>query len=195
MSIPLTIISEALEKFTEEEFFNFCRDNRDLRIERNESGQIIIMSPTGSESGEKEMEVLGPLFLWNKKTKLGKVFSSSAGFTLSDKSVRSADAAWISTARWEQLDAQQRRGFAHICPDFIMELASESDDVAILRDKMELWMRNGVLLAWLIDPFSEQVFLYRADGSREVLAGFDQMASGEQVLPGFELALSELRSK
>ena len=187
------VIGGALrDKFSDEEFFLLCRQNSDLRIERNNKGEIIIKPPVNSETGNLEGIVEGELYIWNKKARSGRVFSSSAAFTLPDNSVYSPDASWVSNASWKAAPAGSRKKFARIVPEFVAELRSPSDSIRFLHTKMENWIRNGVRLAWLIDPDAETVWIYRAAGQPQELAGFHNQLSGEDVLPGFVFDLEEL---
>jgi len=188
-----TITLRGLERMTEDEFFHFCRQNPDLRVERSCKGEIIIMSPTGSRTGMRNSEINRQLANWNMEHRLGYVFDSSTGYKLPSGSERSPDASWVSRQKWEALSAEEQDKFAPVCPEFVIELKSPSDLLQTLQDKMEVWMSNGCQLAWLIHPERETVFIYRADGSRDELHGFDRRVSGEDVLPGFELDLSALR--
>ncbi len=180
-------------KMTDEEFLKFCLDNPELRIERNSNLEIVIMSPAGSLSGLFSGEVYGQLRDWNKITQTGFVFVSSAGFTLPDRSVFSPDASWIRKDRWQALSKEQRRGFAPICPEFIIEVKSPSDLLSDLKKKMALWIQNGAQLAWLIDPFDETVYIFRPNGSEQVIEGFNQGVRGEGDLEGFVLDTSPLQ--
>ena len=184
---------KGLEGMTDDEFFRFCQDNPDLRLERNRHGEIIIMSPSGTRSGNRSGRIFGALYVWNENHLLGEVFDSSTGFRLPDGSVLSPDAAWVPRADWEALSREEQEKFAPICPAFLVELKSPSDSLRALQEKMEAWIDNGARLAWLIDPGEERVYIYRADGSREEIDGFDGAASGEDVLPGFTLELDALR--
>lgn len=181
------------ENMTDEEFFNFCAQNKHVPIERDENHQIIFMPPTTSEYSIKNNEINIDLGIWNRKLKTGLTFESSAGFFLPDTSMRSPDAAWISNERWTALTPEQRKRFAYIAPDFIVELASPSDRITDLKHKMEKWRDNGVRLGWLIDPKTETVIIYREDGTVSKVEGFDNILSGEEVLPGFEFELKVLR--
>ena len=184
---------KGLEQLTGEEFFHFCQQNRDLRIERTREGEIIIMSPTGAKTGWRNSEINFQLQAWNRKRKTGVVFDSSTGFDLPEGGERSPDASWVPRAEWEALsDAEQQR-FAPLCPAFVIELKSPSDVIKTLRQKMHIWIENGCQLAWLINPEDETVGIYRADGSQDTVQGFDHPVSGEDVLPGFVLDLSVLR--
>lgn len=178
-----------------DEFYAFCQENPDLRIERNRFGQILINMPTGSKTGNKNAEIIGDLIIWNRQTKKGYVFDSSTGFTLTTQpknSVRSPDASWISKERWEQIPQNQQIKFAPICPDFVIELLSETDDWGETAEKMQEYMQCGCQLAWLIDIENQRVRIYRMDGSMQELKGFQQKISGETVLVGFEFDLSLL---
>jgi Uma2 family endonuclease len=189
------IFSDEL-RFTDEEFFKFCQENRNLRIERNKKGEIIIMSPSGSFTSHLNFEILMVLGTWNKKSKRkGVVFDSSAGFTLSDDSVLYPDVSWIENSRWNQLTIEEKERFAPICPDFVVELMSPSDNLKEAKAKMLDWMQNGCQLAWLIHPEKEEVWIYRANGEVINVKGFDKKLSGEQILEGFELDLSILKEE
>ncbi len=175
---------------SEDEFFDFCTSNPEIPMERDRHGNILLMEPTGSEGGSQEIEVGADLVVWNRRTGLGKTFGPTAGFTLPSKAVRAADAAWIAKARWEKVAAYDRPRFAHITPDFVLEIRSPSDSVKELRAKMEEWIEAGVRLAFLTDPIEGQAWVYRTDGSVDSPVGMDAALSGEDVLPGFSLPLS-----
>jgi len=187
-------IQEVRPVMKEEEFFTFCHNNPNLRIEQDKHGNIIIMSPVSYFSGNQESEVLADLVLWNRKSKLGKTFSPSTMFVLPDGEKRMPDAAWISMEKDNKLSKRQKMTFAHIVPDFIIEVRSPSDRLIDLQEKIRsAWMANGVRLAWLIDPVEETAQVYLADGSVEDVIGFDKKLSGGDVLPGFEFDLSVLK--
>ena len=178
---------------SQEEFEQFCRNNPDLQAEREPNGKIWIMPPVNLDSGYHEGEVFAELRNFSKKDGRGRAFSPSTGFFLPDGSTRSADASWVSWEKLNQLTPQQRKTFPPLVPDFIIEVRSQSDSLPQLQRKMkDVWMANGVQLAWLIDPKEEKTYIYRADGSEEVIVGFDQQLNGEAVLPGFLLDLSLL---
>ena len=187
-------IQEIRPVMTEEEFFAFCHKNPDMRIEQDKHGNIIIMSPVSYFSGNYESIVSGYLFMWNLKSKLGKTFSPSTMFVLPNGEKRMPDAAWISLEKDSQLSKRQKKTFAHIVPDFIIEVRSPSDRLSDLKAKMQdVWMANGVRLAWLIDPEEEKTHVYLTGGSMEEVQGFDKKLSGGDVLPGFEFDLSVLK--
>ena len=173
-------------------FFDFCQDNNHLQIERNADGTIIIMPPTGILSGEKNAEIATDLGMWKRKNG-GHTFDSSTGFTLENTAVRSPDASWMSDERYKSVEYVELKKFARVTPEFVVELMSETDSVKDLQEKMDEYMKNGVLLGWLINPKTEEVFIYREDGTISKTVGFDNELSGENILPGFEFNLNLLR--
>ncbi|MCU0346318.1 MAG: Uma2 family endonuclease [Saprospiraceae bacterium] len=182
-----------IPKMSAEEFYNFCVANPDLRVEREKDGKITIMSPVNLKSSFHEAELIAELRNWNRKHRLGKCFSPSAGFTLPDTSVKAADVAWLSKKTWDSLPESERNRFGHAVPDFIAEVRSYSDSLKKLKTKVtESWLANGVKLAWLIDPLKHKSYVFRQNGTEEVVEGFDKKLSGEDVLPGFEFDLSLL---
>ena len=187
------VINAKSLHMTEDEFFNFCQDNDFLKFERTADKQILVMTPTGIETGSKNSEINFQLMLWNKETKLGYVFDSSSGFTLPNSAVRSPDASWISKERYEALDKNEVKKFAHICPDFVIELMSETDVLKDLKLKMQEWIDNGCKLAWLIDRKEEQIYIYKPAHEALIIEGFEANLSGEDVLKGFSLDLKRLR--
>lgn len=178
-------------KVTLEQFRQLVKANPDLRLERTAAEELIAMAPTGSEGGSYNAELSADFVIWNRQTRLGKVFDSSTGFTLPNGAIRGPDVAWVTQARWEALTPEQRKGFAPLCPDFVLELASETDDIGDLRDKMTEYLDNGSRLGWLIDPRTNQVEIYRPGQSVEVLSAPTTL-SGEDVLPGFMLNLQAI---
>ena len=176
---------------TDEEFFQLCQNNRDLRFERTAAGELIIMPPTGSDTGNRNFDIAVELGIWNKQTKLGKGFDSSTGFKLSNGKDVSPDVAWIKKERWDSLTPQQQNKFAPIAPDFVIELRSASDNLKLLQEKMQEYIANGVKLAWLIDRKQRKVFIYRPNCAVEELDN-PQTLTGEDILPGFVLDLSEI---
>ncbi len=174
---------------TDEQFYEICQNNREFKFERTAKGELIIMSPVGGESGNREADLIIDLGIWNRQTRLGFTFSSSTIFKLPNSADRSPDAAWIRRERWEALTPEQRRKFPPIAPDFIIELRSATDDLEILRDKMREYLDAGVQLGWLINPQQQQVEIYRQGQDVEV-RNLPTELSGENVLPGFSLNLS-----
>jgi len=169
-------------QLTDEVFEQLCQQNPNLRLERTAQGELIAMSPAGSESGYRNADLLGQLWQWNRQRQLGIVFDSSAGFTLPNGAIRSPDAAWIEQSRWERLTPEQRRKFAPICPDFVLELKSPSDDLASLQAKLQEYIDNGAQLGWLIDPETQQVYVYRPGQTVQTLERPAGLA-GDPVLP------------
>ncbi len=181
-------IQTASANLTEEQFFCLCADNKELRIERDKNKNIIVMSPTGSLTGSLHADILRQLANWNYKYKFGKVFDSSAGFTLPNSAVRAADVAWIAKERWEKVPQKDKERFAHICPDFVIEVLSKTDSLKATKEKMEEWIINGCRLAWLIDINKKTVYVYKPNAAIEI-KNFAQQLSGEDVLPKFKLDL------
>lgn len=192
-AIAVNIPSTVTLTVTHEEFVQLAIANRDLQLERNATGELIVMPPTGSETGNRNLDMEGQLWLWNRQTKLGKAFNSSSGFHLPNGSDRSPDAAWVRQDRWDALTPEQRKGFAPICPDFVLELRSETDSMEKLRAKMREYMENNARLGWLIDRKNKKVEIYRQGQDVEVL-DCPTTLSGEDVLPGFILDLTEVWS-
>lgn len=174
---------------TDEQLFDFCQLNRDFRIERQETGEIVIMSPTGSETDQRNFDIIVQLGIWTKQDGTGVGFGSSGGFTLPSGAVRSPDAAWIKKTDWEAIPLEKRKKFAPICPEFVIELRSESDSLKELKAKMEEYIKNGTKLGWLIDRVQRKVYIYRVNSAVEELDNPTSL-SGENVLPGFVLDLS-----
>ncbi len=179
-------------QMSEEEFYLFCQDMDHFQIEREADGTILIMELTNSETGSFNANVTTKVNSWALAEKTGKTFDSSSGFTLPNDAVKSPDTAWIAIERWKALSKEERKRFAHISPDFVIEIRSKTDRLKRLQDKMIEYRDNGVRLGWLIDPETETVWIYRADGSIEKVPSFDQMLSGEDVLKGFELRLTDI---
>jgi Uma2 family endonuclease len=188
----LDVAMPQLEHMSDDEFFSFCVQNKNIKIERDENHQILIMPPEGNFTANENFEIAFELGTWIRKNKSGIGFGTSVGFTLPDNSVRSPDVAWVSMEKWEQANEKDKEKFAHIVPDFIVELMSPSDNQKDAMAKMEMWRRNGVRLGWLIDPQKQETFIYRIDGTIHKVEGFNNILSGEDVLPGFELNLTIL---
>ncbi|MFB2878614.1 Uma2 family endonuclease [Floridanema aerugineum] len=179
-------------QMTDEQFFEFCQINRDLQIERNKFGELLIMPPTGSDSGNREARIIQQLMNWADKDGTGIAFSSSAGFTLSTGAERSPDASWIKLERWNSLTPEQQQKFAPICPDFVVELRSPSDNLKPLQEKMEEYMREpGIQLGWLIDRKNRQVYIYCPNQAVEILDN-PETVSGDRVLSGFVLNMNKV---
>ncbi|MEM7594687.1 MAG: Uma2 family endonuclease [Cyanobacteria bacterium P01_A01_bin.83] len=174
-----------------DKLMQLSRDNPDARFELNHEGQVIIMSPTGSNSGRRNTRLIFQVELWNVNSKLGVTFESSTGFILANGAVRSPDVSWIKFTRWNELTPQQQERFAPIDPDFVIELRSPTDKLADLQQKMEEYLTCGVRLGWLINPIDKQVEIYRQGQDKEILEN-PQTLSGEDILPGLTVDLSEI---
>jgi Uma2 family endonuclease len=188
----LTLDVSPLAPLTDEALYRLCVANRELRIERTRDGELIIMTPTGGETSRRNSLIVVALGVWNEQNGNGLVFDSSGGFLLPSSAMRSPDAAWVARERWERLTAEERRKLPPLCPDFVVELMSESDRLPPLQRKMEEWIENGCRLGWLIDPEGERVYVYRP-GSAPRVVSFTAKLDGEEVLSGFTLPLEQLR--
>ena len=187
----ITLNLTPIIHLTDEQFYQLCQTNRDVRFERNARGELIIMPPTGGETGFRNSKLNQRLANWSDADGTGIAFDSSTGFKLPNGADRSPDAAWVKLERWESLTPEQRRKFPPLAPDFLIELRSATDDLKSLQDKMQEYRDNGVRLGWLIDPQNQRVEIYRSGQEVEVLQSPD-MLSGEDVLPGFVLDLSQI---
>jgi Uma2 family endonuclease len=187
-SLTLDVKSTRL---TDEQFFELCSANRNLRFERSADGELVIMAPTGGGTGNKNAELSIDLGIWNRQTRLGKVFDSSTGFKLPNGADRSPDASWVRLERWNALTEEQKDSFIPLAPDFAVELRSKTDALKTLQTKMREYRDNGVRLGWLIDAKTQRVEIYRPGQEVELLESPVSL-SGEDILPGFRLDLSTL---
>jgi len=176
---------------TDDQFYDFCQINREMRIEKTGRGDILIMAPTGGETSRRNSELIAALVNWTKKDKTGVAFDSSGGFILPNGATRSPDAAWIQRSRLAGLTRKQKEKFIPLCPDFVIELRSPSDTLGTLQEKLQEYMDNGAKLGWLIDPVQKNFFIYRPDRNPECLKNPEEV-SGESVLPNFMLELDEI---
>ena len=176
---------------TREQFYRICEANPDRKLERSSTGELIVMAPTGGETGFRNFHLSGKLFVWNDATKKGVAFDSSTGFSLPQGGDRSPDVSWIPLEKWDSLTPEQRKGFLPLCPDFVIELLSPSDSWKLGQAKMEEYQANGCRLGWLLDPKNKRAGIYRGDRPVEILDA-PEMLSGEDVLKGFELDASFL---
>jgi Uma2 family endonuclease len=177
-------------QWTEDEFFGFCQANRGLRIERSAKGEIIVMAPAGGYAGYQSGEVFRQLSVWAVKDGTGVAFDSSAGFRLPNGAMRSPDAAWVRLARLRGLTRREKEQFIPLCPDFVVEVASPSDELSNLREKMDEYRNCGLALGWLILPASNEAQVYTSSGV-EVLTS-PQAISADPILPGFKLELASI---
>ncbi|MCY7330306.1 MAG: Uma2 family endonuclease [Saprospiraceae bacterium] len=184
---------KSIPRYTHEDFVEFCAENSGLRLEQDKNGNILVMPPVEHDGGFTEFNVIGYLFVWWNSHQKGLAYSPSTGFLLPDGSTRSADGAWASDEKVAALTPQQRKKFAPLVPDFVIEIRSESDRINKLKKKMtDTWMANGVRLGWLLDTKMKKSYVYRAGQPVEELDGFDRSLSGEEVCLGFELDLRKL---
>lgn len=194
---PVAVDLSALIQFDSNSFFEFCRANEDLQIERTANGEIVIMSLTGWESDARNAEITAQLRGWAKQEGSGVATGPTAGFDLPNGAMRAPDAAWVRRARLEALTPEQRKKFLPLCPDFVIELRSETDRLKDLQEKMGEYIANGALLGWLIDPQTRQVHVYRPGATPDALPLVEVLdnppaVSGGPVLPGFLLTLADV---
>jgi Uma2 family endonuclease len=176
---------------SDEDLMRFCAANDVARVERDVSGEILVMSPAGNRTGRRNAAIVSALDAWAAKDGRGYVFDSSTGFTLPDGSIRSPDAAWIEAARWDALSEADKNRFSPICPDFVIELRSATDDLAPLEAKMANWIAMGAKVAWLIDPERQVVVVYGPDGQPEI-HHHPAKAQGRGVIAGFQLVMDRV---
>ena len=184
----LTVSLKSVIDMTDDQFFQLCQNNRELRFERNANGELIIMSPAGGETGNRNGRLNQQLFNWTDADGTGIAFDSSTGFKLPNGADRSPDASWIKLERWDALTDEEKQKFPPICPDFVIELLSPSDSLKTTQEKMKEYIDNGVRLGILINRKSRQVEIYRPGKEVEVLNS-PVTVSGEDVLKGFVLNL------
>lgn len=176
-------------ELTDEQFEQICQANQDLKFERTAKGELVIVALTGGETGRRNIKLSARLETWSDQAGLGVAFDSSTGFRLPNGAIRSPDAAWIRLERWQTLTPEQRKKYVPLCPDFVVELRSASDELMDLQAKMREYLENGLQLGWLLDPETEMVEIYRSDQAVELLEK-PVTLSGESILPGFVLALT-----
>lgn len=178
-------------KISDSNLEQLCRENPEIKFETDAQGKLIVMSPTGSESGKRNGDLFGQVWYWNRQTKLGVVFDSSTGFKLSNGATRSPDVSWIKLERWNSLSQEEKRGFAPIDPDFVIELMSPTDDLEATQKKMEEYISCGVKLGWLINPDGKKVEIYRNGQDKKVVNNPSSL-SGEELLTGLSVDLTEI---
>src|SRR5215471_10445368 len=186
---PLILhMGSVLQRMSNREFFEFCQLNKDLRFERTAEGDLIVMPPTGGETGRRNFTLIESFGAWVKQDGTGIGFDSSTGFALPNGAKRAPDLSWVKKARWEQLTDEEREEFPPLCPDFVVELRSRSDSLDSLRNKMQEYIENGAQLGWLIDPLEKSVYIYRP-GEKAIYLKNPEAITGDPVLPGFVLDL------
>ncbi len=186
-----TINLDVISTIDDEKFYQLCRHNPELKLEQNQKGELIIMPPTGGETGKKNSELNADFVIWNRQKKLGYIFDSSTCFKLPKGGNRSPDVAYVQKERWHNLTEEERIKFPPIAPDFVLELMSKTDSLKTLQEKMEEYRSNGIKLGWLINPDKKEVEIYRQGEKKEVLNN-PKILSGEDILPDFTLDLTEI---
>ncbi|MGK7943578.1 MAG: Uma2 family endonuclease [Microcystaceae cyanobacterium] len=190
--LSLQLPHQIALRVTPEQFAALAAANRELHLERTATGELIVNPPTGGNTGKRNWNIAGEIYVWWCNTnEPGEAFDSSTGFELPNGANRSPDAAWVSQARWDALTPEQQDSFIPLCPDFVVELRSKNDTLKDLRAKMEEYIENGAKLGWLIDPKNKRVEIYRLGQAVEVLENPSRL-SGETVLPGFSLNLKRV---
>ncbi|MGI0493362.1 Uma2 family endonuclease [Alkalinema pantanalense CENA528] len=188
---PIVVQLSPLMEMTQQQFYEFCRSNPDLRVERTAQGEVLIMSPTFSDTGNRNFNLAVQVGIWAEQDGTGLGFDSSAGFTLPNGATRSPDVSWIRRDRWEALRPEEQQSFAPLCPDFVIELKSTSDRLETLQAKMQEYLDNGAQLGWLIDRQAQQVYIYRLNQAVEVL-DHPETISGDPELPGLGVNLRSI---
>lgn len=191
MSVYTIDLKPVVDRISDSDFEHLCASNPELKLETDASGNLIVMSPTGSESGKRNGDLFGQIWYWNRQSQLGITFDSSTGFKLSNGATRSPDVSWIEITRWNSLTDKQKRGFAPIDPDFVIELMSPTDDLLVTQQKMTEYMNCDIKLGWLINPDEKQVEIYRQGQDQEILNNPSSL-SGETVLPNLIVDLSDI---
>jgi Uma2 family endonuclease len=175
----------------DEEYFEFCDRNRKLRIERYANGAIIIMPPTGFETGYRNNDVSGQLWNWARADGRGIALDSNTEYILPNGAALSPDASWVQSSRLEQFTKEQKRRFLPLCPDFVVELTSPTDRLSQVKTKMREWIENGAALGWLIDADRRTVYIYRPGQDPQELLDVDHVV-GEGLVDGFQLDLTDI---
>lgn len=189
LTLPLTIC--PAQPLSDLELERFSRDNQLYRIERNRKGELVVTTPVGTIGSNHEGYVFAQLGHWNEEAGQGICFAPNGGFTLRDGSCLAPDGCWISLEHWNALTPENQQGYAHICPDFLVEVRSVSDSLKELQVKMERWIENGAQLAWLIDPIDAAVSIYRPGQATETLERPD-LVLGHAPVEGFQLKTTRL---
>jgi Uma2 family endonuclease len=189
--VPNLKVPQHIMPLTDDQLFELCSSNDALVIERNSKGELIIMSPAGGLTGNRNLRLASAVFNWNEVSQMGYAFDSSTGFLLPDESILSPDVSWVAKEKWESLSVEKQEKFPPLCPDFVIELRSPSDELKYISSKMISWISNGCKLAWFIDPQERKTIVYRSDKTTEEIA-FHKSLSGENVLKGFTLSIDKI---
>lgn len=187
----LTLNLNSVIQLTREQFYQLCEENPDLKLERNAQGELILMPPTGGETGKSNSTINAQIWLWNDQNQLGEVFDSSTGFTLPSGADRSPDVSWVEKSRWDALTKEQKEKFIPLCPDFVIEILSPNDSLKKTQNKMQEYIENGCRLGWLINRKKQEVEIY-CPGQEVKVLKLPQTLSGENVLPGFVLNMQRI---
>ncbi|MEA5504093.1 Uma2 family endonuclease [Halotia wernerae UHCC 0503] len=187
----LTLNLNSVIQLTKEQFYQLCQENPDVKLERNAQKELIIIPPTGGETGKHNVNLIVQVALWNEQTQLGEVFDSSTGFTLPNGADRSPDVSWVEITRWNSLTKQQKEKFIPLCPDFVIEILSPNDNLQKTQKKMQEYIENGCRLGWLLNRKKQEVEVYRPSQNLEILKS-PQTLSGENILPGFTLKMQRI---
>lgn len=187
----ITLNLNSIIQLTREQFYQLCEENPDLKLERNAQGELIIMPPTGGETGKSNSAINAQVWFWNEQNQLGEVFDSSTGFSLPNGAERSPDVSWVEKSRWDALTKEQKEKFIPLCPDFVIEILSPNDSLKKTQNKMQEYIENGCRLGWLINRRKQEVEIYRPGQDVTTLKA-PLTLSGESVLPGLVLNLRKI---
>lgn len=185
-------LPQTITRINDRKFHDLCKKNPESRLERTSEGDIVIMAPTGGETGKRNFLLAVRIGKWNEEAKLGVLFDSSTAFKLPSSAIRSPDIAFVKNKKWNSISKEEKKKFPPLCPDFVIELLSDSDSILLTKEKMDEWMKNGCELAWLIDLDAQAIYIYRKDKPTQELKGLKHTLSGESILPGFKLNLKEI---
>ena len=187
----VTLNLNSIIKLTSGQFYQLCKANPELKLERNAQGELIVMPPTGGETGRSNSRINGQIWFWNEQNQLGEIFDSSTGFTLPSGADRSPDVSWVEKSRWDVLSKEEKEKFIPLCPDFVIEIMSPSDNLKKRQNKMQEYIENGCRLGWLVKRKKQEIEIYRPGKDVEVLK-LPQTVSGEDVLSGFVLKMDKV---
>jgi len=187
-SLPFPLLLRLPKRLSDHELLQFCAANEPLRIERTAEGDLIVMTPAGGKTGNKEGYIFRELDLWVEREGKGIAFNSNTGFLLQDGAMRLPDAAWLSDEKWRALTGKEQEGFVPACPEFVVELRSPSDRASQVEERMEFWIEKGALLGWLIDPQRQLAMIYRPGCEPETLLK-PELLDGEGLMHGFRLKM------
>jgi Uma2 family endonuclease len=188
---PVVLKLKPAINLTDDQLFELCQLNRDWRIEYTAQGELIVMPPTGGEASNRNAELTYQVQAWTRRDQAGVAFDSSGGFKLPNGATRSPDAAWVRRSRLAGLTREQKQKFLPLCPDFVIELRSPTDNLQAVLDKMQEYLDNGAQLGWLLDPVTRRVHVYVPQRSPEILEA-PSTVSADPLLPGFVLDLQKI---